>query len=217
MATKRLFDFSVDVMRAILWQYNDAAKLQSILEAKQAWYNLNFRDFWADWYTNVFNLQTCNDFGLTVWAIILDMPIVVQIEPATPSRPTWGYEEFHRNFDRGNFFDGKGGAQVLTPADARIALRMRYFQLTGRGTVPEINRLLKSLFGDRGLSYVEDNNDMTISYKFGFYPTAQLLLTIVNNDLLPRPSGVGVDYAVNVDFVFDGTEQVYEGLEAVIV
>ena len=214
--TKQLFDFSVDLLQAILWQYNDATRLQSLLQSKHEWYNQNQRDFWENWFTNVFNLQTCDDFGLTVWAVILDMPIVIQVEPATPSRPAWGFDTPHRNFNRGNFYDGKGGAQVLNPRDARIALRLRYYQLTMRGTVPEINRIMKSVFADYGNAWVEDNNDMTLTYKLGFLPSAALFLVLINNDLFPRPSGVAIDGYINFDYVFSGADEVFSGSQPVI-
>jgi hypothetical protein len=194
MPTKQEFDFSIDVMKALLWQYNTAARLQSLLEQKQAWIDENHRDFWTNWYNDVFNLQTANDFGLAVWAIILDMPIVIQVNPVEPSRPTWGFEEFHRNFERGNFFSGSGGPQVLTPNDARIALKLRYYQLISRGTVPEINEIGSKVFGDYGTMWVTDNNDMSIVFNFDFTPSAQLLLVIISNDLLPRPAGVSATY-----------------------
>ncbi|WP_059215173.1 DUF2612 domain-containing protein [Escherichia albertii] len=71
------FQFSVDLLRAILWQYNVAENLQGILERKKDWYVINHEQFWSDWYRDVFNMDTANSFGLSVWAIILGIPLVV--------------------------------------------------------------------------------------------------------------------------------------------
>src|ERR1700733_14966336 len=68
------FDFSVNLLQAILWQYNDAINLQALLEAKDSWYFNNQTQFWNHWFNNVFNLATANDFGLAVWSIILGQP-----------------------------------------------------------------------------------------------------------------------------------------------
>ena len=76
------YDFSVNLMRALLWQYNDAENLQSVLQQKQDWYTINQTEFWQDWYDNVFNLLTANQFGLNVWAIILGLPLNVTLAPS---------------------------------------------------------------------------------------------------------------------------------------
>ena len=60
------FTFSANLLESLLWQYNEAETLQSILQQKQDWYDLNFSQFWDDWYNDVFNLQTANNFGLSV-------------------------------------------------------------------------------------------------------------------------------------------------------
>lgn len=194
MSQIQQFDFHVDLMRAILWQYNSAARLQSLLGSKQAWYNQSHQAFWQDWFDNVFNLQTAEVFGLSVWAIILQLPIIVEDNPPPAYRPSWGFEDHHRNFDRGNFYSANGGAIVLTPENSRIALRLRYYQLTCRPTVPEINRILGDVFSEAGPIYVEDNLDMTITYKIGFVPNGPLFNLIQSFDLFFRPSGVAATY-----------------------
>lgn len=188
------FDYSVDLLRAILWQYNDAARLQSILYSKQEWYNVNQSEFWDDWYHDVFNLQTANDFGLSVWSIILDIPIVVTLEPSDPDVPSWGYEEFHTNYNNGNYAQQYTGALHLSTEQARTVLRMRYFQITSRGTVPEINQFLEILFGDLGGAYVIDALDMSMIYVFLFALPSELQFVFQRYDILPRPAGVGVSY-----------------------
>ena len=72
------FDFSVNVLRSLLWQYNNAPNIQALLQDKQTFYNQAQEQFWQDWLTNVFNLETANEFGLAVWSIILDLPLFGQ-------------------------------------------------------------------------------------------------------------------------------------------
>src|SRR5271170_3537397 len=88
-----LFDYSVNLLQAILWQYNTAENLQSLLNQKQTWYDVNQEQFWTDWYNNVFNLQTCNDFGLAVWSYILNIPLFLQSDPDV-DRPLWGFSDW---------------------------------------------------------------------------------------------------------------------------
>jgi hypothetical protein len=67
-------DFIIDLQKTILWQYDKASKLRSLIDQKQAWYKINVTDFIANFFVNIFNLKTANDFGLSVWGRILNFP-----------------------------------------------------------------------------------------------------------------------------------------------
>lgn len=197
-------DLSVNLLKALLWQYNEAARLQFLLEAEAAWYKENHTDFWERWYTDVFNLETCNDFGLTIWAIILRQPLFVLNTES--DRPTWGFGSYHVNFERGNFTAGAGDVHRVSSETARILLQLRYFQLISSGTVPETNRMLKQIFAQNyGLAWLNDNHDMTQFYTFTFPLPADLRYIFDNFDVLPRPAGVGSGYviAINETWGFD--------------
>ena len=86
------FNFSVNLLAALLWQYNNAANLQSILQSKQDWYDINQKEFWENWITNVFNLDTADEFGLAVWAIILDLPLFVSSGATPTSVLSFGFD-----------------------------------------------------------------------------------------------------------------------------
>lgn len=189
------FDFSVNLLKAILWQYNEADNLQSLLQSKQDWYNTNQEQFWMDWYYNVFNLPTANEFGCNVWSIILALPLFVNTPPTSLDAPIFGFDSsFYKNFNRGNFGTRAGGSSALSLATKRLALRLRYFQLVTSGTVPEINRFFEYLFGSLGGAFLLDNGNMTQTYIFKFPLTAELKYLFGNFDILPRPSGVGSTY-----------------------
>lgn len=184
------FDFSVDLLRALLWQYNEAANLQGLLERKSQWYGMNQTEFWNDWHTDVFNLATANDFGLNVWSVILGQSIYTNFNPSPSSKKSWGFGAAHVNFTRGNFNTQSGGTFQLPAEAARLLLQLRYFQLVSSGTVPETNRMLKYLFGTQGAAYLVDNHDMTQTYVFEFTPTSIQQYLFNNFDVLPRPAGV---------------------------
>lgn len=190
------FDFSVDLLRAILWQYDSAPNLKGLLEDKQAWFDANHTQFWDDWYRDVFDLRTANDFGLSVWAIILEIPLYVESTPDGPDKPIWGFGQYRKNFERGNFTSSNGSIG-LTTEQKRLVLRLRYFQLTSRGAIPEINRFMAELFAaETGAAYALDGLDMSMVYVFTFAPSAQLRFILDSYDLLPRPAGVGVSYTI---------------------
>ena len=182
------FDYSVDVLSSFLWQFNASPNLETILRLKQEWYEQNHRDFWDNWFRDVFDLRTANDFGLAVWSLILNFPLTADQEGSPPDYPAWGFGEFHRNFERGNFATPAGEFAGLDTEQKRLILRLRAFSLFSNGTIPEINRFLVELFGE-GV-YVLDNLNMTIEYIFTVTPDSQVRFVLENFDILPRPSGV---------------------------
>ena len=83
------FDLSVDILSALIWRNNEAPVLQSLLQSKDDWYVQNHKQFWTDWMTNVFNIDTANDFGLSVWAQILGVPLTLIVTPKVG--PQWAF------------------------------------------------------------------------------------------------------------------------------
>jgi len=185
------FDYSVDLLQTLIWQQNNAKNFEALLTLKQEWYNTYQTEFWQSWYRDVFDLRTANDFGLAVWSIILGLPLFIDLLPN--DRVTWGFGSFHANFDNGNFVEYSNNI-VLSTEEKRIALRLRYFQLTSRLDVPSINKFLKYLFlDDYGIIFCYDNLDMSIRYTYYFDISFRLLEALRQYDLLPRPEGVLVN------------------------
>lgn len=188
-----LFNFSMNLMQAILWQYQNAPNLYDLVEQKQGWYNLNQTQFWNDWIRDVFDLQTANEFGLSVWAVILQLPLFVNTPPY-PDKPTFGFDlEEYGNFDNSNFTDTDGSSWNMPTYIKRLALKFRYYQLVSSGTVPEINRFLAFLFGS-GNAWLLDNHDMTQTYIFNFPVPAEMAYLLNNFDILARPGTVGSNW-----------------------
>jgi len=155
---------------------------------------------------DVFDLRTANAFGLKVWAIILDMPLNTVSPPST--RKSWGFGQYHVNFGRGNFGLVGDNTSSLQLEDARLLLRLRYFKLICRPTVPEINDFMKYIFGDKGVVYTVDTNDMRyVIYAFDFAPGSALSDLLKYYDVLPRPAGVGVLIRVGEEAKYFGFGQ----------
>lgn len=202
MASVQDFDSSVNLLQAILWQYEDAEKLLSIARAKQAWIENNQTEFWSSWYRDVFNIETANAFGLSVWGRILNIKMQV-VEAPQPDKIAFGFGEFNANFNNGNFGVLNDQNVGLTLEQQRTVVRMRYFQITSRCTIPEINEFLKGLFGDQGTVYVIDTYDMSfVTFLFTFTPDSHLQFILENYDLLPRPASVGAQWAVQREPAF---------------
>ena len=191
------FDFSVDVLSALLWSHNEAVNLTTLLTLKQKWYDENNTAFWDDWYRDVFDVRTANDFGLSVWAQILKIPLGATLGPTKPTAPAWAFGELRQNFNRGNFGSTESSVASLTTEQARLLIRLRYAQLTVAPTVIKVNRVLKPLFEGQGKVYIADTNDMAfVTYIFDFEIGSQVKFILENFDVMPRPSAVGVKFLV---------------------
>lgn len=192
-------DYSVDLLKTILWQYDSAPNLRGMIERKNEWYLRAQSKFWKDWERDVFDLNTANDFGLSVWAIILGVPLNYGVK-GTGARGVWGFGQFNYNYtqkrpplDIGYNFGRDSDATVqLTLEQKRLVLRLRYFQITSDCTVADVNRILFEVFGHLGRASVQDNEVMSeVIYAFEFAPPSTVITVLENFDILPRPAGVG--------------------------
>ncbi len=191
------FDYHSDLLQAILWQYENADKLKSLAHFKADYFHQSTVLFWQNWYRDIFNIDTANDFGLAVWARILDVPLGIDISPSEKTKIGFGFGKKKANFNA-NFRRNTDYTLSLTLDQKRMLIRMRYFNLTQSPTVTNINQFLKRFFW-RGESkvFVLDPFDMTyMYYVFNFNPDERLRLLLENFDLMPRPSGVGVKYRI---------------------
>jgi len=197
------FDYSIDVEQVILWQYTQAPNLKALVADEQAYIDINHSQFWSSWYDDVFNLLTANDFGLSVWSIILDVPYLITAQGGV--KPIWGFDQLpplnnYVNYERGNFARGSSRI-ILTTEEQRFFLRLRYFQLTTDGCITSINNFLNLLFDDpnglyQGGAWIIDNLDMTAEYVFNCPISTGLLTAIVTYGVLPKPAGVRLEYTV---------------------
>lgn len=196
------FDYSIDFQPTIIWQYNSAQRLQSLISQKQAWYDVNHTQFWQDWYNNVYNLVTADTFGLSVWSIILNAPFLINIDDL--SKPTFGFNtdpstNHNKNFTHGTFANVDESRIILSVEDQRIFLRLRYYKLVCRPTIPNTNQFLDLIFNDpngiyQGGAWAVDGFDMTMTYVFNCNISDSLFEAIQTYDMLPHPDGVLLYY-----------------------
>jgi hypothetical protein len=205
MTTIQPIDYTVNIAKALIWQYNEASNITNLINLKQEWYTEYQTQFWQDWFNNVFWLWNptplgepgaFTEFGAAVWSIILGIPLQIGPEPfpddaqvfsfdGSDSFPNW-------NFDNGGFTNG-GSSIQLTLQDKVLILQLRYFQLITRGAVPEVNAFLQKAFefyGYDGDVFVRDGLNMTCQYIFTTPISVNLQYILENFDILPRPAGV---------------------------
>jgi hypothetical protein len=195
------FNYNINIFEVLIWQYENSNNIQQLVLNKNIWTAFYGTLFWEQWYANIFNLDTADLFGLTVWSIILNLPLFVPVTPIGDP-PVWGFNVLpypltndNQNFGHGNLA-GSLVVPTLTEEEQRIALKLRYYQLVSRGAVTEVNQFLNYIFGGMGGAWMIDNFDMTITYEFGFAINPVLLNVIAGYNLLPKPAGVNVNYIV---------------------
>lgn len=191
------FEQGVNVMPSILWQYENADKFVRLIQSQQAWIDENQNKFWQDWFRDVFDVDTANSFGLSVWARILGINLAVPTTP-TIGNTSWGFGANRRNFGRGNFGRDRDGQINLSLEQQRLVIKLRLAQIIVRPTAYYINEMLEAILNTPGRSvYAYDTLNMEfVVYVFDFAPDSQLRFILENYDLLPRPSGVGVQWIV---------------------
>jgi len=203
----------------VLWQYNDAAKLQQLIAYKQAFSSENNSMFLFSWYGLYFLLEGAEENGLALWATILNLAIYFLDNVSPPDYPAIGFIAYGDNFygksppdpEAGmgaNFAVGGSGVSSLSTAERRLLLMLRYYQITTRGTVTEINKMLADLFGN---AYVIDNHDMSMTYVFNDPVSANLQDYLRKNDILPRPAGVKrkITYYFRYSFGFEDYQDAF--------
>jgi|ERR1700733_2004377 len=211
-----------DLLQSVLWQYGQATNLLSLLNQKQEWYNVYLTQFWNDWYYNVFNLLTANNFGLAVWSIILNLQLYIDYIPESDTKPIWGFNAYNPDYPdllntywnfygpsgAGANFSTAGQIIILTTEEQRFILRLKYFQLSNLGDITDINNFLNYLCstsntGYTGTIYALDGFNMTMTYVFTSDDMSQgLYETLIEEDLLPRPAGVGIKYVVTDETIW---------------
>lgn len=163
-----IFTFEPNLIQNILWQYENAENLKSLIVSKDEWYSANVNEFWQEIVTNFLNIQTANDWGLNLWGKILQINRIININ----------------------------GVQTTLSKELFRRLVLGKLQLLySNGTVPEINKYLNFIFSPYKTStswaaYVKDNNDMSVYYVLNFEPTDEELALIYSREFLPTPAGV---------------------------
>lgn len=180
----------MSITKHISWQYEQAKSLVSIIKQKDSWLKIHNEQFWDLWFTNVFNLKTANEFGVSIWARILCAPLVIFL-PLDGSTP-FGFGENNENFWYSNFATAQAPIG-LTLEEKRQVLRLLYYKQTLNNSVVSINYALKDIFGDFGVCYITEPTNMHVVYNIGFAMSSNMQTVLTNYDILPRPAGVSFE------------------------
>ena len=143
-------------------------------------------------YTLCWSLDTAVGYGLDAWGRRVGIGRVLTIETGEFFGFTGPTGHSGDSFDAGIFYSGHPATSnfALTDETYRFLILAKAAANITNGSVPAINQILLSLFPDRGNCYVQDNQNMTMTYVFEFplYPFEVAI--VVQSGVLPTPTGV---------------------------
>lgn len=162
----------------ITWQFDQAPNLCGLITALADIFQATTADFWDDWLSNVTNIDTANDFGLSLFGAILAFP-----------RPT---------------VTVGGTTATISTSLYRTILKARFKLLDGNSSVSDYCEYCNSIFG--GDVQVVDGLDMTLSFTDNGLTADTELKELFDNyydTLFIYPSGVREEVTGVKFFGFD--------------
>lgn len=184
-----------NVMDTVLSQYANSPIIMQLVQNLSAYFDQtkNLDDF----YDVIFNINTAQGYGLDIWGRIVGVNRVLQVSAGL----TFGFEEAGTvsavGFNQGNFFSGGALTNNVALSDDafRILIFAKALSNISDGSIASINQILLSLFPGRGNCYIVDGLNMTMTYTFTFATTDVEKAIIQGSGILPKPTGVQVQYS----------------------
>ncbi len=180
--------FAADFSDVILWQYETATNLKKLISKKQEFYNKSIDKFFNDWYTDVFNIDTANYFGLIVWAIILGCSEYVELTSKIGQK-AFGFGEFHKNFYESNFAL-TSYIYSLPTESLRKVLKAQMYNFNSNGSLYDINKVLNVIYPEHNPYVTYDKDTNVLTYHFPIPLSEEDMNIVMFSNMLPAPVGV---------------------------
>lgn len=117
--------------KAVLWQYDRAVRLLSIMKHMQVLFFCSIEQFWAKWMERVLSIDSCSEFGCIVWSALLGVP-----------RPS---------------VEGSDGTlHQIAPSVYRRLLKGKYYLANATPSAESIQGYLEIVFGVPGRNAYSD-------------------------------------------------------------
>lgn len=181
-----------DAWAPIISQYKNSPRIDNLILAFNA--AMDQTQNMSNLYSLIWNIATAQGYGLDVWGRIVGVSRTVQF-PNANELPL-GFEEANSwvGFGQGGFFLGNviNSNFVLSDKDFRTLIYAKAAGNISDGSIPSVNQILLTLFPNRGTCYVQDNQNMSLTYVFKF-PLNPVEIAIVElSNVLPSPCGIVV-------------------------
>lgn len=163
--------YNSDLTQTLKWLQNEAPNITQLITGFQSWRDVNTAQFWSNWQSSVFNLNTANAFGLKVWCIILG--VSNDIVSFDNNKYPFAFGKKRQNFQApsdstltnpntigGNFFGNNGKVSGLE--EIRFLLKLRYAALVSNGRFIFINRMLNYILHEGANLQSPDDNIIVV-------------------------------------------------------
>jgi hypothetical protein len=180
-----------DVVKTVVSQYGTAPSIRQLIDNFSAWIDPS-----ADidkFYSMIWNVDTAVGYGLDVWARIVGVGRVLQVNIAGKF---FGFDEASNvsadPFNTSPFYSGQqiNTNFILGDDGFRVLIMAKALANICDGSIPAINQILLSLFPGRGNCYIADGLNMTMTYTFKFALTPVEAAIVGQSGILPRMAGV---------------------------
>ncbi|KEZ22293.1 hypothetical protein HS327_01321 [Glaesserella parasuis] len=138
-------------------------------------------------YNLIWNLDTAKGVGLDFWGKVVGINRNIQVEEKNQFIGSNLAAEDLKDFTVGT-------KHLMNDEMYRTIIFLKAMSNIIYATAPHINKLVSSLFEKRGKAYFIKNGTMMARYVFDFNLTPVEKAVIISTDLLPRPTGVLVDF-----------------------
>lgn len=141
---------------------------------------------------DVLDPDTAEGWGLDVWGRIVGIGRTFE---SINDVAAWGFAGSGANlFGHGVFYAPHiGKTHMLADNAYRLLIYMKAAANITDGTLPDINRIMATLFAERGHVAVVHVDTMKIRYVVGWCMAAHEMALLLRDDIPPRPAGVGYD------------------------
>ncbi|MFT9144883.1 MAG: DUF2612 domain-containing protein, partial [Acetobacter orientalis] len=161
-----------DVQKTVLSQYSCAPTLNALIEAWNQ--TLDPTRLLETWFTNIWNLDTAQGYGLDVWGRIVGVERVLTL--STDS--FFGFAEPQdltlQPFNAAPWYSGTQTTSNYRLSDEafRQLINAKALANITDGSMTSLNAILMTLFAGQGDVWVADSGTMTLTYTFNFAPSA---------------------------------------------
>lgn len=175
----------IDVKKTIISQYANSPIICGLIESLNDCLDpsKNIDDF----YRTIWNLSTAEGIGLDIWGRILGISRYILITEKNQFLGSSLSDKDLQNFKLNTNYK-------MNDEMFRSMLFIKAYSNIIYCTAYHINQLLTNLFKKRGPAYYVKNGTMKARYVFEFNLSAIEKAVLISADLLPRPTGVLIDY-----------------------
>ncbi|AXD45362.1 DUF2612 domain-containing protein [Salmonella enterica] len=187
-----------NVAATVLAQYAASPRLNALINSFNA--ALSPDSFINDFYDFIWNIDTAETYGLDVWGKIVGVSRRLTVSDDfnylgfSEARMDSPVLDDPRPFNQAPFYGGKSVTRTIRLSDAiyRRLIMMKAMSNITDCSVPDINRMLRFMFGKKRRAYVLNSSELRMSYIFEFALSSAELAIIQSSGVLPSPPGVYV-------------------------